>query len=43
MMVINMNPMPLKIVGIKAYSQIKNLFEPLKAIKPKKHPNTFLI
>lgn len=43
MMLVNMNPMPLKVIGREAYSHIKCPFEPLKDLKPKRYPNIFWI
>jgi hypothetical protein len=39
MAIINMNPMPLKVIGRKAYLRAKGPYGPSKDFRPKRHPN----
>jgi hypothetical protein len=39
-MVVNMSPIPTKIIGKKAYLQVKGPSGLSKDLEPKRHPNT---
>jgi hypothetical protein len=40
MVVIDMNLMPTKVIGINVYLHVKGLFGLSKDLGPKRHPNT---